>query len=121
MRRQTFGPHGRRGTVIAASAAVLCLAGTLAGCGDGTGGDGYTAVGAVQADPGRTPSGAVAPSGKVTLVPLDGDRRGSGDGAGSSGGAGRPGGVSASASASPGSSAAERGAGGAGGPGAGRP
>ncbi|MFJ5850911.1 hypothetical protein [Streptomyces sp. NPDC092903] len=106
MRRQTSGPHGRRGTMIAASAAVLCLGGTLAGCGDGTGGDGYTAVGAAQANPGKTPSGAVAPSGKVTLVPLDGDRRGGGEGAGSGGGAGRP------ASAAPGSPAAGGGSGG---------
>ncbi|WP_329306641.1 hypothetical protein OG322_17515 [Streptomyces sp. NBC_01260] len=104
MRRQTFGPPGRRGTVIAASAAVLCLGGSLAGCGDGTGGDGYTAVGAAQAAPGKAPSGAVAPSGKVTLVPLDGDERGGGDRSG----AGRRGG----SSPSPGSSAAARGAGG---------
>lgn len=102
MRRQTFGPHGRRGTLIAASAAVLCLGGSLAGCGDGTGGKGYTAVGAAQSGPGRTPSGAVAPSGKVTLVPLDGDRRGGGDGS--------PG--STAPSGSPGSSAKGRGAGG---------
>ncbi|MEV0912797.1 hypothetical protein AB0I93_00665 [Streptomyces sp. NPDC049967] len=122
MRRQTFGPHGRRGTMIAASAAVLCLGGTLAGCGDGTGGgDGYTAVGAAQADPGKTPSGAVAPSGKVTLVPLDGNRRGGGDGAGSGGGAGRPGDASDSAPASPGSTAAGGGTGGGGGSGSGRP
>lgn len=88
--------------MIAASAAVLCLGGSLAACGDGTGGgDGYTAVGAAQSDPGRTPSGAVAPSGKVTLVPLDGDGRGGGDG--------RPGG--SAPSASPGSPAEGRGAG----------
>lgn len=100
--------------MIAASAAVLCLGGTLAGCGDGTGGgDGYTAVGAAQADPGKAPSGAVAPSGKVTLVPLDEDGHGGG------GGAGRPG--DASASASHGSSAAERGTGGVGGSGGGQP
>ncbi|MFD4777792.1 hypothetical protein ACFWNU_28630, partial [Streptomyces sp. NPDC058427] len=60
MRRQTFGPPGRRGTAIAASAAVLCLGGALAGCGAGAGG-GYTAVGAVRATPGKAPSGAVAP------------------------------------------------------------
>ncbi|WNI30456.1 hypothetical protein [Streptomyces sp. ITFR-6] len=86
MRRQIFGPHGRRGTMIAASAAVLCLGGTLAGCGDGTGGgDGYTAAGAAQADPGKTPSGAVAPSGKVALVPLDGDGHGDRHGGGAAG------------------------------------
>lgn len=99
MRRQTFGPPGRRGTAIAASAAVLCLGGALAGCGNGTGGEGYTAVGAAQAAPGKAPSGAVAPSGKVTLVPLDG--AGSDDGR-------HPGG-----SPSPGSSAAAHGTGGA--------
>ncbi|MFJ2418312.1 hypothetical protein [Streptomyces brevispora] len=114
MRRQTFGPPGRRGTVIAASAAVLCLGGTLAGCGDGTGGgNGYTAVGAAQAAPGKAPSGAVAPSGKVTLVPLDrnGDRAGNGDGDEHGGldGDGRRGG----GSPSPGSSAAVHGTGGA--------
>ncbi|MFF1919040.1 hypothetical protein ACFVW8_00430 [Streptomyces sp. NPDC058221] len=103
MRRQTFGPPGRRGTMIAASAAVLCLGGALAGCGDGSGGDGYTAVGAAQAAPGRTPSGAVAPSGKVALVPLDGSGRGSDAGDGRRGGG----------SPSPGSSAAARGTGGA--------
>ncbi|MEU8697919.1 hypothetical protein AB0C61_09560 [Streptomyces sp. NPDC048680] len=113
MRRQTFGPPGRRGTVIAASAAVLCLGATLAGCGNGTGGDGYTAVGAARSAPAKAPSGAVAPSGKVTLVPLDGDERGGGGGRGDAGGDGRRGG----ASPAPGSSAASRGADGAGGAG----
>ncbi|WP_326592972.1 hypothetical protein [Streptomyces brevispora] len=124
MRRQTFGPHGRRGTVIAASAAVLCLGGTLARCGDGTGGNGYTAVGAAQAAAGKAPSGAVAPSGKVTLVPLDrnGGRAGNGDERGGLDGVGRRGG----GSPSPGSSAAVHGTsgaedGGAGGTDAGRP
>lgn len=81
MRRQTFGRSGRRGTAIAASAAVLCLGAALAGCGDRAGGDGYTAVGAAAAGPGKAPSGAVAPSGKVTLVPLDGAGKPSGNGA----------------------------------------
>ncbi|WP_406094586.1 hypothetical protein [Streptomyces sp. NBC_01013] len=80
MRRQTCGRPGRRGTAIVASAAVLCLGGALAGCGDRAGGDGYTAVGAASAGPGRAPSGAVAPSGKVTLVPLDGAGGSSGSG-----------------------------------------
>ncbi|MEU9951198.1 hypothetical protein [Streptomyces sp. NPDC047939] len=87
MRRQTFGRSGRRGTVIAASAAVLCLGGALAGCGDRAGGDGYTAVGAAATGPAKAPSGAVAPSGKVTLVPLDGAGRPSGSGAGKPSGA----------------------------------
>ncbi|MFJ6466141.1 hypothetical protein ACIQM0_34820 [Streptomyces sp. NPDC091387] len=108
MRRQTFGPHGRRGTVIAASAAVLCLGATLTGCGNGTGGDGYTAVGAARSAPAKAPPGAVAPSGKVTLVPLDGDGRGGGGGKGDAGSDGGRGG----ASPAPGSSAASRDAGG---------
>ncbi|MEE1794941.1 hypothetical protein PUR28_29905 [Streptomyces sp. BE308] len=84
MRRQTSGSTGRRGTAIAASAAVLCLGGALASCAGGSGGgDGYAAVGAAAAGPERTPTGAAAPSGKVTLVPLD--RGGSGAGSGSDG------------------------------------
>ncbi|MFE9780443.1 hypothetical protein ACFYPA_20080 [Streptomyces sp. NPDC005775] len=81
MRRQTCGRSGRRGTAITASAAVLCLGAALAGCGGQTGGDGYTAVGAAAAGPGKAPSGAVAPSGKVTLIPLDGAGEPSGSGA----------------------------------------
>ncbi|WP_406452570.1 hypothetical protein OG782_19175 [Streptomyces sp. NBC_00876] len=96
MRRQTFVRTGRRGTVIAASAAVLCLGGTLAGCGAEAGG-GYTAVGAAGADPGKAPSAAVAPSGKVTLVPLDG--------AGARNGSGGAGGDRPGTSPSPGSPA----------------
>ncbi|MFE9855194.1 hypothetical protein [Streptomyces sp. NPDC005780] len=111
MRRQTFGRSGRRGTVIAASAAVLCLGGALAGCGDRAGGDGYTAVGAAATGPAKAPSGAVAPSGKVTLVPLDGAGRPSGSRAGG------PSGASPSPSSSPGAPDAGDGAGTAGGPG----
>lgn len=90
MRRQTFGQHGRRGTAIAASAAVLCLGGFLTGCGDRAGGDGYTAVGAAATGPAKAPSGAVAPTGEVTLVPLDGSGRPRGSGAGASEGASPP-------------------------------
>ncbi|MGW1089025.1 hypothetical protein ACWD4L_22595 [Streptomyces sp. NPDC002596] len=80
MRRQTFGSTGRRGTVIVASAAVLCLGGALAACGAGAGGkDGYAAVGAAGIGPEKAPKGAVAPSGRVTLIPLDGE---GGDGGG---------------------------------------
>nr|WP_084993637.1 hypothetical protein [Streptomyces sp. S8] len=64
-------PLGRRGTLIAASAAALCLGGgLLAGCGGGPG-DGYAAVGAAGGGPegGR----ASGPPGDVTLVPLDGE------------------------------------------------
>ncbi|MEU0830505.1 hypothetical protein [Streptomyces sp. NPDC005969] len=74
MRRQTFGSTGRRGTAIAASAAVLCLGGALAACGAGAGaGDGYAAVGAAGTGPEKAPKGPVAPSGRVTLIPLDGE------------------------------------------------
>ncbi|MFE7705479.1 hypothetical protein ACFU6I_06675 [Streptomyces sp. NPDC057486] len=74
MRRQTFGSTGRRGTVIVASAAVLCLGGALAACGAGAGDrGGYAAVGAAGSGPEEAPEGAVAPSGRVTLIPLDGE------------------------------------------------
>nr|WP_237528863.1 MULTISPECIES: hypothetical protein [Streptomyces] len=48
---------------------MVCLGAVLAACGNGGGGGGYAAVG-----PGDTPraSGAAAPTGDVTLVPLDG-------------------------------------------------
>ncbi|MFF3767286.1 hypothetical protein ACFYYR_24790 [Streptomyces sp. NPDC001922] len=78
MRRTTRGllPHGRRGTVLVSSAAVLCLAVPVAGCGSG-GDDGYVAAGA--AGPGPTaPGKAVPPDGGVTLVPLDGGTDGPG-------------------------------------------
>lgn len=61
--------------MLAASAAVLFLGGALAGCGAGGGDDGYTALGAAAAGPGKAPSGAVAPSDDVTLIPLDGAAR----------------------------------------------
>lgn len=83
MRRHIFGSTGRRGTVIAASAAVLCLGGALAACG-GTGDKGYVAVGAAGAGPAGTPSTAGGPSDEVTLIPLDtpGAERGDGPGPG---------------------------------------
>ncbi|MET8326801.1 hypothetical protein [Streptomyces sp. NPDC005181] len=98
MRRQTWGSTGRRGTVFVASAAVLCLGGALAACGAGADeGDGYVAVGAVGTGPEKAPMGAVAPSGKVTLIPLDGTGSDSGAGAepkpGSSAKSGNPGGA----------------------------
>ncbi|MGW9129673.1 hypothetical protein [Streptomyces sp. NPDC055681] len=104
MRRQKWGSTGRRGTVFVASAAVLCLGGALAACGAGTGGgDGYVAVGAAGTGPEKAPTGAVAPSGKVTLIPLDG--------AGSDGGGGDAG---EGAEPKPGSSAQSGARGGAG-------
>ncbi|MFF2327698.1 MULTISPECIES: hypothetical protein [unclassified Streptomyces] len=92
MRRQMLHSTGRRGTVIAASAAVLCLGGALAACGGGTANDGYVAVGAAGTDAGRAPSGAAAPSGEVTLVPLD---KGGGGGGSTGGRAGVDGPASA--------------------------
>ncbi|MEU8666037.1 hypothetical protein AB0C71_03975 [Streptomyces anulatus] len=101
MRRQTFGSTGRRGTAIAASAAALCLGGgLLAACGSGPDDDGYVAVGAA-ADGGDRPAGGDGkPSGKVTLVPLDGN----GGGSGERGPGGRGSGNPSSAPSSPGAS-----------------
>ncbi|MGW3666925.1 hypothetical protein [Streptomyces sp. NPDC005141] len=63
--------RGRRGALVGASAAVLCLGGALAACaGDGSGG-GYVAVGAAGGSP-RASGAVVAPSGEVSLVPLRG-------------------------------------------------
>ncbi|MFH9739238.1 hypothetical protein ACH4MA_16250 [Streptomyces roseolus] len=47
-------------------AVALCLGGALTACGGGGDDEGFTAVGA-----GPSPGGAVAPSGAVTLVPMD--------------------------------------------------
>ncbi|WP_447038682.1 hypothetical protein [Streptomyces sp. DSM 118878] len=65
----------RRGVrdVLGASAAVLCLGALFASCGGGSG-DGYVATGAAGASPERAPGKAVAPTGDVRLIPLDGDR-----------------------------------------------
>lgn len=100
-----LGSNGRRGTVIAASAAVLCLGGVLAACGGGTADEGYVALGAAGTDPGRDPTGAVAPSGKVTLVPLDRGGKGRDPGRGGDGGGGEDaGGRSGGREPSPGTS-----------------
>ncbi|MER5358468.1 hypothetical protein [Streptomyces sp. NPDC002785] len=110
MRRQILDSTGRRGFVIAASAAVLCLGGALAACGGGTADDGYVAVGAAGTGPERAPSGAVAPSGKVTLVPLDrGGKDGGRTGARADGGGPSPG-ASTGGDGSGGTSAAGGGA-----------
>ncbi|MFJ6012056.1 hypothetical protein [Streptomyces sp. NPDC092952] len=84
MRRRILGSNGRRGTLIAASAAVLCLGGVLAACGGGAAETGHAALGAAGTDPG---AGAGDAPGKVTLVPLDPDGRspGTGNGAGTGG------------------------------------
>lgn len=84
-----LGSNGRRGTVIAASAVVLCLGGVLAACGGGAADEGYVALGAAGADPGRAPTGAVAPPGKVALAPLDRDGKGRTPGDGRTPGNGR--------------------------------
>ncbi|MEV7638411.1 hypothetical protein AB0O32_00635 [Streptomyces rubiginosohelvolus] len=98
MRRQTYGSTGRRGTAIAASAAALCLGtGLLSGCGSGPG-DGYTAVGAA-AGSSKPPSDG-APSGDVTLTPLDGSGGSGGGGTSPSGGTSPGPGTSPSAGSS---------------------
>ncbi|MGP3924602.1 hypothetical protein [Streptomyces sp. 8N616] len=76
---------GRRGAVIASSAAVLCLGALLAGCGSG-GDDGYVAVGAVGPSSEGPSAKAAPPEGDVSLISLDGSL-GSG---GEPGGSGRP-------------------------------
>ncbi|MGW7096930.1 hypothetical protein [Streptomyces sp. NPDC054874] len=102
MRRQSFGSTRRRGTVIVASAAALCLGGgLLAACGSGPGDDGYVAVGAAADGGDRLSSGDGKPSGKVTLVPLDGN---GGSGSGERGPGGRGPGSPSSAPSSPGAS-----------------
>ncbi|MEU3341375.1 hypothetical protein [Streptomyces sp. NPDC006668] len=63
----TTWTRGRRGALIGASAAVVCLGAALAACGGG-GREGYVATGAVG---GPQVSGAAAPTGGVTLVPLE--------------------------------------------------
>ncbi|MEU6952024.1 hypothetical protein [Streptomyces sp. NPDC045714] len=99
MRRQTFGSTRRRGTVIVASAAALCLGGgLLAACGSGPGDEGYVAVGAADGGD-RSASGDGKPSGEVTLVPLDGN-----GGSGERGPGGRGSGSPSSAPSSPGAS-----------------
>ncbi|MEI5034189.1 hypothetical protein RB201_20085 [Streptomyces sp. S1A(2023)] len=101
MRRQTCGSTGRRGTVIVASAAALCLGGgLLAACGGGPGDDGYVAVGAAAEGGDRPAGGDGKPSGKVTLVPLDGN----GGRSGEPGPGGRGSGSPSSAPSGPGAS-----------------
>ncbi|MEU6258744.1 hypothetical protein [Streptomyces sp. NPDC047043] len=68
----TTWTHGRRGALIGASAAVVCLGAALAACGGG-GREGYVATGSVGGAP-QASGTAVRPTGSVALVPLDGDR-----------------------------------------------
>ncbi|TPQ18851.1 hypothetical protein [Streptomyces sporangiiformans] len=68
--------RGRRGALVAASATAVCAGGLLAACGGGGGGDGYVAVGPAGGTP-RPAGTAAAPTGDVTLIPLDGAESGS--------------------------------------------
>ncbi|MFI6566848.1 hypothetical protein [Streptomyces sp. NPDC050534] len=68
---RTTWTHGRRGALIGASAAVVCLGAALAACGGGGPGGGYVATGAAGGAP-RDSGTVAAPTGGVTLVPLDG-------------------------------------------------
>ncbi|WP_420719007.1 hypothetical protein [Streptomyces sp. NRRL S-646] len=64
--------------MIGASAAVVCLGAALAACGGGSRGEGYVATGVAGGAP-QASATAAAPTGGVTLVPLDGgsEKRGS--------------------------------------------
>jgi hypothetical protein len=69
---RTTRTHGRRGAVLGTSAAVVCLGAALAACGGGSG-EGYVATGPAGGAP-QASGTATAPTGGVTLVPLDGPR-----------------------------------------------
>ncbi|MFJ8539150.1 hypothetical protein [Streptomyces sp. NPDC093591] len=83
----TTWTHGRRCALLGASTAVVCLGGVLAACGSGGSGDGYVATGAAGGPP-RVSGTAGAPTGEVTLVPLDGPESGGVSGGGAGGGSG---------------------------------
>ncbi|MFE2537716.1 hypothetical protein [Streptomyces sp. NPDC059371] len=68
---------------MSTSAAVLCLGGLLAACGSGED-RGYAAVGAADGSP-RASGVAVAPSGEVSLAPLDGSNHSGSRGSSGSG------------------------------------
>ncbi|MGW2518631.1 hypothetical protein ACWC09_16770 [Streptomyces sp. NPDC001617] len=73
---RTTWTRGRRGALLGASAAVVCLGAALAACG-GDGREAYVATGSVGGAP--QPSGTrVTPTGAVTLVPLNGPTRAGG-------------------------------------------
>ncbi|MFE7276048.1 hypothetical protein [Streptomyces sp. NPDC057623] len=93
---------GRRCALIGASTAVVCLGGMLAACGGGGSGDGYVATGAAGGPPSVSGT-AAAPTGEVTLVPLDEPPSGAPTGSsGSSNSTGRQGSQGAASPASPG-------------------
>ncbi|MGW1750999.1 hypothetical protein ACWCRD_36370 [Streptomyces sp. NPDC002092] len=96
MLRTTWTP-GRRGAVIGASAAVVCLGAALAACGGG-GAEGYVATGAVGGAP-QASGTAVTPTGGVTFAPLDGPRRDGGAAPAAEGNTGPGSGTSPSAPA----------------------
>ncbi|MFG2652753.1 hypothetical protein [Streptomyces sp. NPDC048436] len=73
--------------ILGASTAVLCLGGLLAACGSEDG-DGYVATGAADSE--RAPARAVAPTGDVELVPLDGGGAEGASPGGKGGGSGAP-------------------------------
>ncbi|MFI1481471.1 hypothetical protein [Streptomyces sp. NPDC020747] len=103
--------RGRRGALGGASAAVVCLGTVLAACGTGGGSEGYVAV-QRPASSGE----AVAPTGDVELVPLEGASAPEGaTDDGSSGAPGSPGSGSAggggSAGPGPGSASGSDGGG----------
>lgn len=89
--------RGRRGALGGASAAVVCLGAVLAACGTTGGGEGHVAV-QRPASSGE----AVAPTGDVELVPLEGDASEGATGDGSSGPGHSGGGHSGPADASEG-------------------
>ncbi|MEV6737242.1 hypothetical protein AB0N14_10040 [Streptomyces sp. NPDC051104] len=63
--------RSRQGLVVGASAVVVCLGGILAACTGGADGEAYVAVGPAGGGPPASGT-AVAPTGDVTLVHLDG-------------------------------------------------
>lgn len=78
--------------MIGASAAVVCLGAALAACGGG-GAEGFVATGPVGGAP-QASGTAVAPTGAVTFVPLDGPRKDRGDAAAAEGNTGSGSGTS---------------------------
>ncbi|MGY6023730.1 hypothetical protein [Streptomyces spinosirectus] len=115
---RTTWTHGRRGALIGASAAVVCLGAALAACGGGGPGGGYVATGAAGGAP-RASGTAAAPTGGVTFVPLDGGPEGSGSDSPAAGGSssgvpdGLPAGTAAGTAPAPaaGTTSADRGGG----------
>ncbi|MFE7170109.1 hypothetical protein [Streptomyces sp. NPDC057616] len=106
----TTWTRGRRGALIGASAAVVCLGAALAACGGGGPGEGYVATGAAGGAP-RASGAAAAPTGGVTLVPLDGAQDGSDSPAAGGSSRGVPDGLPAGTAAAPAAGTASAGGG----------